>query len=286
MDKVEWLYREVLVPLNSLLTFNCPPTMGSPRIKLSKIINAAKGSTLPLCILLMLQYNNWGYSAYLISALHGSYGLVWCLKGIICPDPYWDQDATLASCMISGAVLTGYWSSAFIIITSHVKTSPPRMFVAIMMYVFGVVTMIASDTQKYFVLLEKRRTKESGFLINDGWFKTCRNTNYLGEMLLYASFCLLSQSIVPWVFTLFMWVGVFFSRFYVKEHSFARKEGGVRYIQSSSIIFPAPLPPFLPLPSMFQTPDVSTAVRGDTDNTKGRERVLVPVQKAGGRRRK
>lgn len=219
---------------------------------------------MPLCFFLMLQYNNWGHSAYLISALHGTYGLLWCLKGVICPDPYWDQEATITSCMISGAVLTGYWSSAFTIIASHVTTSPPRMFVAIMLYVFGVVTMIASDTQKYFVLQERRRAGASGSLISDGWFKTCRNTNYLGEMLLYASFCLLSQSIVPWCFTLFMWVGVFCSRFYTKELSFARKEGGIKYIESSSIIFPAPLPPFLPLPALFHVRDNSMVARDGT----------------------
>ena len=286
MDRVEWFYKERLVPLNAMLTFNCPPA-GGPLVKLSRVIDAAKGGTLPLCFFLMLQYNNWSYSAYLIAALHGSYGMLWCLKGIICPDPHWDQYATLASCCIAGTVLLGYWSSAFIIITTNVRTSPPRMFVAILMYVFGVVAMIASDTQKYFVLQEKRRAGEKGFLINDGWFKTCRNTNYLGEMLLYASFCLLSQSIVPWCFTLSMWLLVFCSRFYEKEQSFARKKGGIEYIQSSSIILPMLLPPSLPLPSLFRVPDaqvLEASIPSSSDKEKAR--VLSPVEKAGGRRRK
>ena len=60
--------------------------------------------------------------------------------------------------------------------------SPERVFVAVMMYVWGVVLMLGTDAQKYFVLRERKG------LITHGFNTYCRNMNYFGEILLYASF--------------------------------------------------------------------------------------------------
>ena len=56
--------------------------------------------------------------------------------------------------------------------------SPERMFIAIFVYVIGLVLMMASDTQKYFVLKMAKEYKLGKILIKDGWFLNCRNTNY------------------------------------------------------------------------------------------------------------
>lgn len=257
---MDTLYRDYLVPLSNYVTFNCPP--GPAQIPLSRVIDFCKALTLPFCLFLMAQSNNWSYSAYLIMALHGSYGLLWILKGVILPDAYWENRAKYGSLLITFVVLCGYWSSAYIIITTHVKTSPLRMFFAIMIYVFGVVLMIASDTQKYFVLQEKaafHQPKEQR-LIQNGWFTSCRNTNYLGEMMLYGSFALLSESVFPWCITGTVWLSIFCSRWYEKEQSFGRKIGGLDYIERSSIILPVPLP-FLPIPSLFSAPKAKEGVK-------------------------
>ena len=51
----------------------------------------------------------------------------------------------------------------------------------------------ASDAQKYFSLKLKKD------LIKEGFFKNIRNTNYLGEILIYLSFAILSMSFIPLV---------------------------------------------------------------------------------------
>jgi len=220
-------------PALSWFMFNCPP--GPPLLPMCYIVNFMKGATLPVCLLLMARFDNWSSTAYLITALHGSYGLLWCLKHRILPDRFWWTKATFMSCLNSVIVLTLYWSAAFLTISQHVVASPLRLFMAVNLYVFGVVTMMASDTQKYFVLKVRKG------LINDGWFKTCRNTNYLGEMLLYSSFAVLSKSWVPWAINGSVWSTIFLSRWMAKDDSFRRKIGGPEYLRLSSLILPFPL---------------------------------------------
>ena len=59
-------------------------------------------------------------------------------------------------------------------------------------YVIGVVLMMGSDAQKYFVLKVKRG------LITDGFFARMRHPNYLGEMMVYGSFAVLAGHWIPW----------------------------------------------------------------------------------------
>lgn len=50
------------------------------------------------------------------------------------------------------------------------------------MYIIGVVFMLLTDVQKYLVLMHKKGLISFGM---NGW---SRNMNYVGEMMLYASF--------------------------------------------------------------------------------------------------
>ena len=184
----------------------------------------------------MNHFNNFSQSAYLIAALHGSYGFFWLLKHYIFPDPFFGTKATIMSCGLIALVLMLYWASAFLVIAGpaifssfseagdffgfsapHMvisdsngggKTliiSPERMFVAIFIYVIGLVLMMASDTQKYFVLKMAKEYKLGKILIKDGWFRNCRNTNYTGEAMLYSSFAICSQSWFPWFVHSVLW---------------------------------------------------------------------------------
>jgi len=56
------------------------------------------------------------------------------------------------------------------------------MFACIMLYIFGLMLMMLTDVQKYLVLREKRG------LITHCMHAWSRNMNYVGEMMLYASF--------------------------------------------------------------------------------------------------
>ena len=115
-------------------------------------------------------------------------GFMWCLKELIFPDPNWQRPATFFQHLVAlGAILLPYWYPAFSINYNRTEASYPLIAFCISMHTVGVVLMMASDTQKYFVLKAKKG------LISNGWFGICRNTNYLGEMMIYASYAALSQ---------------------------------------------------------------------------------------------
>lgn len=54
---------------------------GGPKpFKHSMVINFQKGGTLPLCLVLMTFFKNFSPTAWMYTALHGSYGLLWVMK--------------------------------------------------------------------------------------------------------------------------------------------------------------------------------------------------------------
>ena len=73
------------------------------------------------------------------------------------------------------------------------------IFSAISLHTLGIVLMMASDSQKYFTLQIQRK------LINNGWFAKIRNTNYLGEMMIYFSYALLSRRKESFLILAYVW---------------------------------------------------------------------------------
>ena len=94
-----------------------------------------------------------------------------------------------------------------------------RVCVCVVVYAFGIVLMMGADGQKYFILREKRK------LLNDGFLKWSRNTNYVGEMLIYASFALLVQRWEPWFVLGYMWTIVFSAMMTMKDYRLSNKQG-------------------------------------------------------------
>jgi len=81
--------------------------------------------------------------------------------------------------------------------------SAERICVAGLMYIFGLVIMLGQDAQKFFVLQLRKG------LITHGWNSTCRNSNYLGEILLYASFNVIAQCQLVWYLYATIWIVIF-----------------------------------------------------------------------------
>jgi protein-S-isoprenylcysteine O-methyltransferase Ste14 len=77
----------------------------------------------------------------------------------------------------------------------------------------GTVIMIAADAQKYFTLRERRA------LITDGMYRYVRHPNYLGEMVIYASFALMVGHWLPVLVLAWVWLGVFLPNMVLKEAS-------------------------------------------------------------------
>ena len=84
--------------------------------------------------------------------------------------------------------------------------SPERMFVAIFIYVIGLVLMMASDTQKILCTEDGKRI-QSRQNLDQGWVvsQLSQYKNYTGEAMLYSSFAICSQSWFPWFVHSVLW---------------------------------------------------------------------------------
>lgn len=207
--------------------------LGGPRpLKAAWVINLQKGGTLPFVLGLMWLFDCWTPTAWTYAALHGSYGLCWLLKDRLFPDPNWEKRITLGGAAMVITVLILYWSAPILIVTQRIEMPTALLATATFIYALGVVLMMGSDAQKYFVLKAKRG------LITDGFFTRIRHPNYLGEMMLYGSFALLAGHWLPWTVLAVVWGGVFVPNMLRKEQSMARYPEWAAYKARSGFLLP------------------------------------------------
>ena len=96
--------------------------------------------------------------------------------------------------------------------------------------------MVMTDAQKYLVLREREKGK--GGLITHCMVGWSRNMNYLGEMMLYASFGVVCQMWTIWFVYAYMWGFVFVVRMQMKEYSLSKKEGWTEYKNKTWLLLP------------------------------------------------
>tara|TARA_B100000945_G_scaffold12691_2_gene9787 strand:- start:3159 stop:3776 length:618 start_codon:yes stop_codon:yes gene_type:complete len=201
-------------------------------MKLNQIINLHKGLTPIVVLSLMTIYNNFTMPAWIYLSLHGTYGILWLLKEKIFPDPYFKDKIDIFTGIAGFLFLGSYWVSPFILISSQKIVSNPIVALCISLNIFGVFLHFASDSQKYFSLKIKKE------LINDGFFKRIRNTNYLGEILIYLSFAILSMSYIPiLILSIFIFL-VFVPRMLKKDKSLSKYPLFEKYKKNSGLILP------------------------------------------------
>ncbi len=201
-------------------------------MKIKHPINLHKGLTLFIILGLMTFYQNFSITAYVYLALHGSYGILWLLKDRIYPDKSWEEEMPVGVGIFTFVMLFLYWVAPFILVSQNIEASPPLIAATISINLLGIFLHYSSDAQKYYTL------KYHSGLITEGFFARCRNTNYLGEVLIYGSFALLTQHWLPFVI-----LGLFISLIFVpnmlkKDKSLSRYPEFEAYKQVSGLIFP------------------------------------------------
>ena len=201
-------------------------------MKLNQIINLHKGLTPFVVLGLMAIYDNFSIPAWIYLSLHGTYGILWLLKEKLFPDPYFKDEMGILTSIIGFILLGSYWVAPFLLISSQKLI--PNFIIAgcISIYIIGVFLHFASDSQKYFTLKLKKE------LITEGFFKYSRNTNYLGEILIYLSFAILSMNFIPFIILLIFFIIVFLPRMIKKDKSLERYEGFDEYKANSGLILP------------------------------------------------
>ena len=168
-------------------------------MKQKHFIDIHKGLNSLFILFLMYYFDSWNnLIAWIYLALHGTYGYLWILKSKIFPDKQWENKTSIGYGLVIWAGLSLYWISPYIIITGNhmipfnIPLYPVYIFFCISLFIFGVFLHFTSDMQKYISL-----KLNPGNLIQDGMFQKVRNTNYLGELLIYLGFTLLAIDWAP-----------------------------------------------------------------------------------------
>jgi steroid 5-alpha reductase family enzyme len=125
-----------------------------------------------------------------------------------------------------------YWVAPFLLINRGVEPPLPLVSAAIAVNILGIFLHYTSDAQKYFTL------KYHSGLITEGFFARCRNTNYLGEILIYLSFALLAMHWLPFAIVGLFTVVLFVPNMRKKDQSLSRYPEFVGYEARSGLLLP------------------------------------------------
>ena len=213
--------------------------LGGPQVlKFSWVINFQKTGTFFYILLLMNYYQNFSLAACVYLALHGMYGFCWMLKHFAFPDRSWEKKITIGGGLMAFVLVLGlYWVFPYLLISGILgpdqkMASLTILTAAISLHTLGVVIMMTADCQKYFTL------KYHQGLIREGLFKYIRHPNYLGEIMLYASYAMIVQHWIPWAILAWVWIGVFLVNILQKETSMSRYPEWADYKKQSGMLIP------------------------------------------------
>lgn len=201
-------------------------------MKLKHIVNLHKGTTAVVVAAMMFYYDNFTIGAWLYLGLHGTYGILWLMKDRIFPDKQWEKEVSFGYGLFAFSALLLYWIAPWILISAGAVPSGPVIAGSVFLVTLGTMVHFASDAQKYFVLKIK-----SG-LITDGFFARSRNTNYLGELLIYSGFALASCHWIGWIGIFAFFLIEFIPNMIRKDKSLSRFSEFADYKKRSGFFLP------------------------------------------------
>jgi steroid 5-alpha reductase family enzyme len=103
---------------------------------------------------------------------------------------------------------------------------------ALFVYILGIFLHYVSDAQKYYTLQLRKG------LIKEGLFSRTRNPNYLGEILIYTGYAILSLHWLPFL-VLGGWAfGFFLRNMLSKDRSMSRYPDFAEYKRNTGLLFP------------------------------------------------
>jgi protein-S-isoprenylcysteine O-methyltransferase Ste14 len=209
------------------------PKEESPGMRIGTYIDLHKALVIPVVLALMGYYHNWSTDAFVYLGLHGSYSLLWLIKQRTFRDVRFDQRVPpRIGWLFVFMPLAGYYVAPYLLISRHISVPPALVGLGVFAFTFGVFLHYVGDAQKYYTLQLRKG------LIREGLFGRMRNPNYLGEILIYVSYAILSMHWLPFVI-LAAWVFGFFARnMAAKDRSLSRHPGFEDYRKSSGLLFP------------------------------------------------
>ncbi|MGO8766703.1 MAG: DUF1295 domain-containing protein [Limisphaerales bacterium] len=196
-------------------------------------INAHKALVIPVVLGLMWFYDNWSTEAFIYLSLHGTYSLLWLVKEATYPDRRFEERQPMwIGIVFIFLPLAGYYVAPYLLISRHLSLPPYVIGMVLFLFTCGIFLHYAGDAQKYYTLKLKKG------LIEEGLFSRTRNPNYLGEILIYTSFSLMSLHWLPFVI-LAVWVfGFFVKNMLKKDQSLSRYPQFAEYKKRTGLLFP------------------------------------------------
>jgi protein-S-isoprenylcysteine O-methyltransferase Ste14 len=202
-------------------------------MKTGTYINIHKSLVIPVVAGLMWHYWNWSTAAFVYLGMHGTYSLLWLIKQAAYPDRRFDEPLPVwIGAIFVFLPLAGYYLAPYLLISRHVVLPPFLFAVVLFLYTLGIFLHYVSDAQKYYTL------KLHKGLITEGLFARTRNPNYLGEILVYLAFALMSLHWLPLVVLAAWVVGFFLRNMLRKDQSLSRYPGFQEYRRRSGLLFP------------------------------------------------
>ena len=204
------------------------------RLKHKFYIDTHKGANALAILALIAAYDAWhNETAWIYLALHGTYGLLWVLKSLYFADRNWEKEVDLSFGLVTWIALSAYWVGPWVIVRDDLHAAPWLLALCVAMWGLGVFLHFASDMQKHMHM-----KLAPGTLLTGGLWSRCRNPNYLGELLIYFSFCLVSRHWAPLAVLLAMVVGVWLPNMLRKDRSLARYPEFAAWKARSSLFVP------------------------------------------------
>jgi protein-S-isoprenylcysteine O-methyltransferase Ste14 len=201
-------------------------------MKIKHPINLSKALTFGFVLALMTIYNNYTIAAWIYLSLHGTYGILWLIKGRLYPDKQWEREISVPTGIFAFFIVSLYWVAPFLLISRGVQPSAPLIAAAVATTITGVFLHYSSDAQKYYTL------KYQKGLITEGFFSSSRNPNYLGEILIYSGFAMLAQHWLPFVILGAFTAGMFIPNMLKKDESLSRYPEFAEYKKQSGLLLP------------------------------------------------
>jgi protein-S-isoprenylcysteine O-methyltransferase Ste14 len=199
----------------------------------STYINAHKILVVPVVLGMMWRYGNWSTEAFIYLSIHGTYSVLWLLKHAMYPDRRFAERQPLwIGALFIFLPLAGYYAAPYLLISRHVSLAPPVVGLVLFIYILGIFLHYVSDAQKYFTLQARKG------LITDGLFSRTRNPNYLGEILIYTAYAIMSWHWLPFLVLAGWTFGFFLRNMLAKDRSLSRHPGFAPYQKRTGLLFP------------------------------------------------
>ena len=196
-------------------------------------INVHKALVIPVTVAAMLTFGNFSTVMWLYPAMHGTYSILWLIKGRTYPDRRFAEQVPIwIGILFVFLPLAGYYAAPILLAWLHPNVPGWAVALAVSIFTFGIFLHYVADAQKYYTLQLRPG------LIDTGLFARTRNPNYLGEIMTYMGFAIISWHWIPFVVN-FAWIFGFFIRNMIKkDRSMSRHPGFAAYKARTGMLFP------------------------------------------------